>query len=99
MYDNPSTTSISYEESNITRSTPNTSGEKTTTYKLDTVHFGVFLEREVIDDVTLIHPFGDQAKPVFMQRSTQQREDIWVAKMLPGYSLSAEPLHTHDRHG
>ena len=87
MYDNPSTTFISYS---------NQSGflhEIIKTYKLDAVHLEVFLELEVLDNIPLIHPLGDHAQFIFTDRHTKERENVRVLKVFPSCGFSAESLY------
>jgi len=52
----------------------------------------MFLELEIFAYVPLIHPLGDQAQPVFPQCRTEERKDVRMPKVFPGYSLFAKPL-------
>ena len=54
MYDNPSTTFISYTGQ------PEPTREIITTHKLDAVHFKLFPAPKVLNDVPLVHPLGYQ---------------------------------------
>ena len=55
MYDNPSTTSINYTTQ---IGTPN---EKAETYQLDAVDLEIFPGFEVLNNVSFVHPLGDEA--------------------------------------
>jgi len=87
MYNNPSTTSISYTNQR------GSLHEMTTTHKLDAVHFEVFPAFEILDDVPLIRPLGDQGQPVFGDGRTEEGEDVWVSKVFPRHGFSTESLH------
>ena len=87
MYDSPSTTSTSYADQ------PGVFYRGTKTHKLNTVHFGILLGFEVLNDIPLIHPLGDQAQLVFADRCTEEGEDVRVTKVFPRHGFSAESLH------
>ena len=58
----------------------------------------MFLEPEILFDIPLIHPFGDQAKFVLAQCRTKQWKNIRMAEMFPSYSFLTEPLHACHEH-
>ena len=64
--------------------------DQTTTYKLGAVYIPVPLDELV--DVSALHPLGNESKSVFIQRHSEQRQDIRMPEVLPGNSLSAESL-------
>jgi len=64
--------------------------DQVTTYELAAVHVLILLNELV--DVSVFHPLGYQSKSVFVQRNSEQGQDIWMSEMFPSNPLSAEPL-------
>ena len=64
--------------------------DQVTTYKLGAVYMSIPLNEFV--DVSIFHPLGNHRKPVFTHRHPKQWYDVWMPKVFPGDSLSAEPL-------
>ena len=64
--------------------------DRVTTYQLSAIHVSIPLDELI--DVSVLHPLRNHREPVFAHRHPKQRQDIRMPKVLPGNSLSAEPL-------
>lgn len=64
-----------------------------TPYKFNAIHFVAFPGLEVLVDIPLIHPLGDQGQPVLVDHRAKEWENIWVAKVLPHHDFFAESLY------
>lgn len=62
-------------------------------YKFDTVHLEVLLMSEVLDDVPLIHPLGNETESICCDRRAKEGQDVWVVEVFPSDCFFAEPLH------
>ena len=64
--------------------------DRVTTHQLSAVHVSIPLDELIY--VSVLHPLRDHREPMFAHRHPKQRQDIWMMEVLPGNSLSAEPL-------
>ena len=60
------------------------------TYELHAVSVTIHLD-EIIN-VPILHPLGDQNKPVFAHRHSEERDDVGMPKVFPSNTLSTESL-------
>ena len=65
-------------------------GSNTDTYKRSPVC--VRIHPNELVDVSMVHPLGNHRKDVLVERHSEQRQNVWMSKMLPGHHLSAKSL-------
>ena len=52
----------------------------------------MFFEFEILVDIPLVHPLGDQIQHSFTHHRTEERENVRMANVFPRYSFLAESL-------
>jgi len=52
----------------------------------------MFFEFEILVDIPLVHPLGDQTQLVLTQRRAEKWENVRMAEVFPRYGFLAEPL-------
>ena len=62
-------------------------GDQGATHKLNAVR--MFILPDGFIDVPVLHPFRDHRKPAFAYGHSKQWQDIWMPKVFPGDTLSA----------
>jgi len=60
------------------------------TYKLNTVH--MLIPPDKLVDVPIFHPRRNHREPLVTHCHSDQRQNVRVPEVLPGYPLSAESL-------
>ena len=71
--------------------------EVITAHKIKSVHLRLFLTLEIIVDVPLIHPLGDQKKLGVTQCPTKEWGDVRMAKVFPSHYFFAKPLYPNQK--
>ena len=65
-------------------------GSNTDTYKRSPVCIGIHPNELV--DISMVHPLGNNRKVALTERQSEQRQNVWMPKVLPGHHLSAKSL-------